>query len=347
MTQFPAAPTTRPADAPILQVEGLKKYYEIRQGLLARLVGQVRALDGVSFSIARGETLAVVGESGCGKSTLGKTAMKLTEPTAGSLLLNGRDITRLTPRQMRPVRHEIQMIFQDPYSSLDPRMTAGDLVAEPLDVHALATGSERQERVASLLDRVGIDASRMASYAHEFSGGQRQRLGIARALALEPSLIVCDEPVSALDVSIQAQVINLLMDLQAEKNLSYLFIAHDLAVVQHISRRIAVMYLGRIVELTDTQSVFNATLHPYTQALLSAVPIPDPLRKRGERIILKGDVPSPINPPRGCHFHPRCAYATARCSVEIPALREAVPGHLVACHLHDEGPVIPLGQAAG
>lgn len=320
---------------PLLEVMDLQKYYEIKRRPFAGASVSVRAVDGVSFSIFPGETLALVGESGCGKSTTGKSIMKLVEPTGGSLKLKGQDITHFTPREMRPIRRQIQMIFQDPYSSLDPRMPAGDLVGEPLDVHRIATGKERRERVADLFDRVGLSPSRMTSYAHEFSGGQRQRLGIARALALNPNLVVCDEPVSALDVSVQAQIINLLMDIQAQQNLAYLFIAHDLAVVQHISHRVAVMYLGRIVEISDTASVMGKALHPYTEALLSAVPLPDPLLKRRERIVLKGDSPSPINPPSGCHFHTRCIYATARCAREAPQLRQVAPQHWVSCHLRE------------
>jgi oligopeptide/dipeptide ABC transporter ATP-binding protein len=319
--------------APLLQVEGLKKYFPIRGGLFSRLRGNVYAVDDISFSIQPGETLGLVGESGCGKSTAGKTILKLLEPTAGKVTLQGKDITSLSPGEMRPHRREMQVIFQDPYSSLNPRMSAGAIVGEPITNYGLAQGQEVEDRVAGLFKRVGLRAEQMRRYPHEFSGGQRQRLGIARALALNPKLIIGDEPVSALDVSVQAQVINLLMDLQDEYNLSYLFIAHDLAVVKHISHRVAVMYLGKIVEMTDKKSLFREPLHPYTEALLSAVPEPEPTRVRGKRIILSGDVPSPIRPPSGCRFHTRCPYVFDRCRVEAPVFQEARPGHLVACHL--------------
>ncbi len=319
--------------APLLQVEGLKKHFPIRGGLFSRLRGNVYAVDDISFSIQPGETLGLVGESGCGKSTAGKTILKLLEPTAGKVTLQGKDITNLSPGEMRPHRREMQVIFQDPYSSLNPRMSAGAIVGEPITNYGLAKGQEVEDRVAGLFKRVGLRAEQMRRYPHEFSGGQRQRLGIARALALNPKLIIGDEPVSALDVSVQAQVINLLMDLQDEYNLSYLFIAHDLAVVKHISHRVAVMYLGKIVEMTDKKSLFREPLHPYTEALLSAVPEPEPTRVRGKRIILSGDVPSPIRPPSGCRFHTRCPYVFDRCRVEAPVFQEARPGHLVACHL--------------
>ena len=317
---------------PLLEVNGLKKHFPIRRGLLGRVSGHVYAVDGISFTIGEGETLGLVGESGCGKSTAAKSIMKLIEPTAGEIKLRGARIDQLRPSAMRPYRRELQFVFQDPYSSLNPRLSVGAIVGEPLANYRIAAGSELKDRVIAILAKVGLRADAMERYPHEFSGGQRQRIGIARALAINPRLIICDEPVSALDVSVQAQVVNLLKDLQKEFRLSYLFVAHDLAVVENISHRIAVMYLGKIVELTDRQSLFSAPLHPYTEALLSAVPLPDPNAPR-RRIILSGDVPSPINPPSGCRFHTRCPYAEARCRVEEPAMREVKPGHLVACHL--------------
>jgi peptide/nickel transport system ATP-binding protein/oligopeptide transport system ATP-binding protein len=328
---------TSPA-VPLLEVNGLKKYFPLRRGVFQRTVAEVRAVDDISFSIAPGETLGLVGESGCGKSTAGKTILKLLEPTAGRIKLRGLDITDLSPEQIRPHRRDMQVIFQDPYSSLNPRMSAGAIVGEPLRNYGIATGADVEDRVAILFRRVGLQAEQMRRYPHEFSGGQRQRLGIARALALNPSLIIGDEPVSALDVSVQAQVINLLMDLQQEYGLSYLFIAHDLAVVEHISHRVAVMYLGKIVEMTDRASLFLEPLHPYTVALLSAVPQHSP-RKAGvksKRVILGGDVPSPITPPSGCHFHTRCPRAFDRCKVDPPAFREVKPGHWVSCHVYEQ-----------
>ncbi|HWM46877.1 MAG TPA: dipeptide ABC transporter ATP-binding protein [Xanthobacteraceae bacterium] len=320
--------------APLLEVEGLRKYFPIRRGFLARGRSQVHAVDGISFTLRTGETLGLVGESGCGKSTAGKTILKLLEPSEGTIRLRGRDITQLSPSEMRPHRRDMQVIFQDPYSSLNPRLSAGAIVAEPITNYGLAKGSEVEARVAELFRRVGLRPEQMRRYPHEFSGGQRQRLGIARALALNPGLIIADEPVSALDVSVQAQVINLLIDLQEEYRLSYVFIAHDLAVVEHISHRVAVMYLGRIVELADKAPLFMEPLHPYTQALLAAVPKPQvPANGARRRMLLAGDVPSPINPPPGCHFHTRCPLAVARCKTEAPALREVRPGHWAACHL--------------
>jgi oligopeptide/dipeptide ABC transporter ATP-binding protein len=316
----------------VLDVVALKKHFPVKRGLLRRTVGQVYAVDGVSFSINEGETLGLVGESGCGKSTVARTVLRLIEPTAGSIVLEGQDVTRLGKAAMRPFRRQMQMIFQDPFSSLNPRMSAGDIVGEPLQVHGLAHGSEKQALVGGLFDQVGLRRSQMRSFPHEFSGGQRQRISIARALALNPRLIIADEPVSALDVSIQAQVINLMMDLQREKRLSYLFIAHDLAVVEHISHRIAVMYLGRIVEYAQKKTLFTNPLHPYTQALLSAVPVPNPKLRREKRL-LQGDVPSPINPPPGCTFHTRCPLAQDRCRQDVPVLKEIAPGHGVSCHL--------------
>ena len=326
----------------LLEVNDLKKHFPVKKGTFSRVTGQVYAVDGVSFHIDRGETLGLVGESGCGKSTVGRTLLRLLEPTAGQIRMNGRDITHLDRAQMFPYREQMQMIYQDPYASLNPRMSAGDIVREPLVIHQVGTRSEREDRVASLFERVGLRPEHRDAFPHEFSGGQRQRIGIARALALGPELIVGDEPVSALDVSIQAQIINLLMDLQDELGLSYLFVAHDLAVVEHISHRVAVMYLGRIVELTDKKSLFELPLHPYTEALLSAVPVPKASARRRDRVILSGDVPSPINPPPGCHFHTRCPYAMPRCRHDEPALREVVPRHWTACHLHDGGVRSPL-----
>jgi oligopeptide/dipeptide ABC transporter ATP-binding protein len=331
---------------PLLQVENLKKHFPIHKGVFSRVSGHVHAVDGVSFRIDRGETLGLVGESGCGKSTVGRTLLKLIEPTEGRIFVNGENITDLDRAQMLPYRQRMQMIYQDPYASLNPRMTAGDIVEEPLIIHRVGDRQERKDRVATLFQRVGLRPESMQSFAHEFSGGQRQRIGIARALALSPELIVGDEPVSALDVSIQAQIINLLMDLQDEFQLSYLFVAHDLAVVEHISHRVAVMYLGRIVEMTDKASLFATPLHPYTEALLLAVPMAKARARRRKRLILSGDVPSPINPPSGCHFHTRCLYAMARCRHEAPALREVIPGHWASCHLHDAGVALPLARPA-
>ncbi|MBV8089440.1 MAG: dipeptide ABC transporter ATP-binding protein [Alphaproteobacteria bacterium] len=329
---------------PLLSVRELVKHFPVRKGLLRRMVGQVHAVDGISFDIAEGDTLGLVGESGCGKSTAGKAILKLIDPTAGEIRIRGERIDSLSRRQMRPWRRQLQVVFQDPYSSLNPRLRIRDIIGEPLVNYGVTSGRELATRVAELAFKVGLREDALDRYPHEFSGGQRQRIGIARALALHPSLIICDEPVSALDVSVQAQVINLLGDLQREFGLSYLFVAHDLAVVEHISHRIAVMYLGKIVELADKRDLFTRPQHPYTEALLSAVPVPDPDAAR-KRIILTGDVPSPINPPSGCRFRTRCPYAFSRCSQEEPQMREVLPGHHVACHLRDI-PAAVLAQAA-
>jgi oligopeptide/dipeptide ABC transporter ATP-binding protein len=333
------APSVSPTPAPLLEVRNLTKHYPVRSGVFGRTRAKVHAVDDVSFSIAEGETLGLVGESGCGKSTLGKTVLRLVPPTAGTITWRGQRIDTFDSSAMRPVRRELQAVFQDPYASLNPRMRAEDIVAEPIRNFETTTAAKIAERVLSIFDKVGLRADQMRRYPYEFSGGQRQRLGIARALAPRPRLIVCDEPVSALDVSVQAQVINLLVDVQREFGLSYLFVAHDLAVVEHISHRVAVMYLGRIVELTTTQALFGNPLHPYTEALLAAVPVPDPATRR-KRLILAGDVPSPIKVPTGCRFHTRCPYAFDRCRVEEPVLKEAMPGHVVACHLR-EVPISP------
>jgi oligopeptide/dipeptide ABC transporter ATP-binding protein len=317
---------------PVLEVQGLKKHFPIRRGFLRRTSGHVFAVDGVNLTIHEGEALGLVGESGCGKSTVGRVILRLIEPTEGVIRIGGEDIRELSKGELKPFRRQMQIIFQDPYSSLNPRMTAGDIVGEPLSTHGIATGKKREEMVAALFDRVGLTRAQMKNFPHQFSGGQRQRIGIARALALNPKLIICDEPVSALDVSIQAQVINLLMDLQRDLGLSYLFISHNLSVVEHISQRIAVMYLGKIVEYADKVTIFTKAAHPYTEALLSAVPVPDPKIRR-KKMVLQGDVPSPVNPPSGCHFHTRCPYAVDRCKVETPALREIAPRQFVACHL--------------
>ncbi len=324
--------TARRAE-PLLSVQGLKKHYPIKGGLLGRAVDRVHAVDGVSFDIAPGETLGLVGESGCGKSTTGRCIMRLVDSTEGEIRFAGADITTLEGQKLRALRREMQIIFQDPFASLNPRHTVRGIVGEALVIHRLARNRrDLDNQVVALLELVGLRADHMRRFAHEFSGGQRQRIGIARALAVRPKLIVCDEPVSALDVSIQAQVINLLEDLQEQLGLTFLFIAHDLSVVEHISDRVAVMYLGRVVEIAGARALYDNPRHPYTEALLSAVPIPDPKIKR-KRIVLRGDVPNPIHPPPGCHFHTRCPIAEPRCAIDVPQLTAGVDGHAVACHL--------------
>ncbi len=317
---------------PLLEVQNLKTYFPVRAGLLQRVVGWVKAVDDVSFSVYEGETLGLVGESGCGKTTIGRSILRLIEPKSGRVLFEGQDVLRLRGSELKALRRNMQIIFQDPYGSLDPRLPIGESIMEGLHIHGIGTQQERYQIMLDMLRKVGLESYHARRYPHEFSGGQRQRIGIARALALRPKFIVCDEPVSALDVSIQSQVLNLLKDLQQEFGLTYLFIAHNLSVVEHISDRVAVMYLGKIVEIAPRQEIFRSPLHPYTKALLSAIPIPNPKIRR-ERIILKGDVPSPLNPPRGCRFHPRCPWAKAICSQEEPVLREVSPGHSAACWL--------------
>ncbi len=321
----------------LLSVRNLVKTFPIKGGILGREIASVKAVSDVSFDIMRGETLGLVGESGCGKSTLGRCLLRLIEPTSGSVLYRGQDVLKMGPTELRVLRRKMQIIFQDPFASLNPRMTVEDILGEPLDIHELAPTKEaRKKRIYNLLDLVGLRKESFSRYPHEFSGGQRQRICIARALAVEPEFIVCDEPVSALDVSIQAQVINLMQDLQKELKLTYLFIAHDLKVVEHISNRVAVMYLGKVAELADGHDLYEKPMHPYTKALLSAIPIPDPTHKL-DRIILQGDVPSPISPPSGCYFHPRCPIAQEDCKVNHPALREVGKEHLAACHYAKEG----------
>ncbi|HPH96187.1 MAG TPA: dipeptide ABC transporter ATP-binding protein [Anaerolineaceae bacterium] len=322
--------TPQTAQRTLIEVKNLKKYFPVRGGILQRVVANVKAVDDVSFSIQEGECLGLVGESGCGKTTVGRTMLRLIEPTSGTVSFDNVDVLKLRGREMKNMRRQMQIIFQDPYASLDPRMPIGESVMEGLKIHGIGTPKERYENMISMLRKVGLEDYHARRYPHEFSGGQRQRIGIARALTLFPRFIVCDEPVSALDVSIQSQVLNILKDLQKELGLTYLFIAHNLSVVEHISDRVAVMYLGKMAELTTREEIFRNPLHPYTKALLSAIPIPDPKLKR-ERIILKGDVPSPLRPPAGCRFHPRCPMAMEQCATQEPVFKEAVPGHWVAC----------------
>lgn len=319
---------------PILKVRGLKKHFPVMKGIFRRQVGTVKAVDGINLDLGAEETVALVGESGCGKTTCGRSMLRLIEPNEGEIHFRGQDITKIDKESLRKLRRHMQIIFQDPFSSLNPRQTVSQIIGDPMVLHGLATKNEAQDQAKELLERVGLQPSYASRYPHEFSGGQRQRIGIARAVALKPDFIVCDEAVSALDVSVQAQVINLLLDLKEEYGLSYLFIAHDLSVVRHISDRVAVMYLGRMVELAGRDSIFERPCHPYTQALLSAVPHANP-HNRKERIILPGDVPSPISPPSGCHFHTRCPLAEERCRVEAPVGHEVAPGHHVRCHLYD------------
>jgi peptide/nickel transport system ATP-binding protein len=321
--------------APILEVDNLVTHFPIRQGAFGRMGGTVRAVDGVSFEVQRGETFGLVGESGCGKSTLGRSILRLIEPTSGSVRFDGQELVGMPQAQLRKLRRRMQLIFQDPYASLNPRMKVREIVGEGLAIHRLASGVERERQVAALLEKMGLGAEAMDRYPHEFSGGQRQRIGIARALAVGPELVIADEPISSLDVSIQAQIVNLMVDLQRELGLTYVFIAHDLKIIEYISTRVAVMYLGKIVEMAGAADIYRAPKHPYTQALLSAIPVADPTRK-SERIILAGDVPSPAHPPPGCPFHPRCRYAFDRCRTEVPPLYQLAGGHLASCFLVEE-----------
>ncbi|MGE5590517.1 MAG: ABC transporter ATP-binding protein [Bacillota bacterium] len=326
-----AAGERQDARTPLLEIRNLRKYYPITRGVFQRTIGHVKAVDGVSFTVNRGETFGLVGESGCGKTTTGKVLLRLQEPTSGEVLFEGRNILALKGEEMRRLRREMQIIYQDPYSSLNPRMTVKEIVGAPLAIHGVSKGAEREKWVRQLLDVVGLSAEHMNRYPHEFSGGQRQRIGVARALALNPKLIVCDEPVSALDVSIQSQILNLLVDLQEEYGLAYIFIAHGLAAVKYISDRVGVMYLGKLVELAGADELYANPQHPYTRALMSSIPIPDPSLRR-ERIVLEGDVPSPVDPPAGCRFHTRCSHASDRCSQEEPQFVNIGGGHWVACH---------------
>jgi oligopeptide transport system ATP-binding protein len=322
---------------PLIEVRNLKKYFPVTGGFFQNKVGDVKAVDDVSFQVFKGETLGLVGETGCGKTTVGRTMLRLYEPTAGEIIFDGTDLTSLGEGQLRHIRRRMQMIFQDPYASLNPRMTVGSIVGAPLDVHTKMSGKEKHDRIQELLDIVGLNPDFVNRYPHEFSGGQRQRIGIARALALEPDLIVCDEPISSLDVSIQAQVVNLLEKLQKDLGLTYVFIAHDLSMVRHISDRMAVMYLGKIMELADRDEIYQNSLHPYTQALMSAIPVPDPdLAAERQRIILDGDIPNPKNPPTGCNFNTRCPVAKERCFIDDPDYREITKNHWVACHFAEE-----------
>jgi oligopeptide/dipeptide ABC transporter ATP-binding protein len=328
-------PSTNHKGETLVEVNNLVKYFPVRAGLLQRVVNHLKAVDDVSFIVRQGETLGLVGESGCGKTTVGRTMLRLVEPTSGTVKFDGRDVFSMKPQELKTVRRDMQIIFQDPYASLDPRVPIGESVMEGLHIHKIGTPKERVEIMLETLKKVGLEDYHARRYPHEFSGGQRQRIGIARALALRPRFIICDEPVSALDVSIQSQVLNILKDLQGEFGLTYLFIAHNLSVVEHVSSRVAVMYLGKMVELTSREELFRNPMHPYTQALMSAIPVPNPRLKR-ERVILKGDVPSPLNPPKGCRFHPRCPWAIGICSQEEPQFKELLPNHWVACWVAEQ-----------
>jgi oligopeptide/dipeptide ABC transporter ATP-binding protein len=330
-----SSPQPEPTGSPpstLIQLKGVRKHFPIRKGFFNRQVGEIQAVTDVDLDIFRGETLGLVGESGCGKSTIGRSILQLIRPSAGQVFLDDQELTQLSNKDLRPLRKDMQIIFQNPYSSLDPRMSIGDTIAEPLEIHKVATGPALRKRVSELLDLVGLPQDAATRYPHEFSGGQRQRVGIARAIALNPKFIVADEPVSALDVSIQAQILNLLDDLKKEFNLTYLFIAHNLSVVEYISDRVAVMYLGKIVEIAPAHELYERPLHPYTQALLSAIPIPDPTAKKPERMLLEGDLPSPANPPSGCRFHTRCPYAVDKCKTDVPEGLEYLPNHIAYCH---------------